>query len=58
MPEMIDGVPACYGRIESMIIPFGALCLQCKHLKGCQEYSEELRKSWTELLRRGTRRKL
>lgn len=45
MPEMIDGVPACYGCIERMVIPFGAKCLQCDHLKGCEEYSEELRKS-------------
>ena len=49
MHEMIDGVPACYGCIERMVIPFGAICLQCDHLKGCEEYAEYLKKCWNEI---------
>lgn len=53
MPDMINGVHACYGCIS-----FGAICIQCSHKEGCKEYREELNKSWKELLRHGTRRKL
>ena len=51
MPEMIDGVPACYGNIERRIIPFGAICLQCDHKRGCEEYSKELKKCWNAFRR-------
>lgn len=56
MPEMINGVPACYGCIERVCIESAGACLQCEHLKGCEEYSKELKKCWNELLRLGTRR--
>ena len=45
MREMIDGVPACYGCIERYILESSGVCLQCNHLKGCEEYAKELRKS-------------
>lgn len=51
MPEMIDGTPVCYGCIERMVIPFGAICIQCDHLKGCQERSEEFKKCRNALRR-------
>lgn len=49
MPEIIDGVPACYGCIENVIL--STLCLQCDHLKGCEEYSKKLKKSWNTFRR-------
>lgn len=45
MPEMIDGVPACYG-----CIPVGVICLQCDHSKVCVEYAAKLKKDWLALM--------
>jgi len=46
MADMIDGVPTCYGSIERRIFESSGTCLQCDHLKGCEEYAKELGKSW------------
>lgn len=48
MPEMIDGVPACYGCLERVIIESSGACLQCDHLKGCEECAKELEKCWND----------
>lgn len=56
-PLTFLGVPACYGCIETSVLRSGA-CLQCDYKKSCAEYSKELKRSWNELLRLGTRRKI
>lgn len=51
MPEMIDGVPVCYGGIERIILESSGFCCWCDHKEGCAEYSEELKKSWNAFRR-------
>lgn len=55
MPEMINGVPACYGCIETNILRSGD-CLRCDHVEGCKQYAANLKKYMDELLRHRLRR--
>lgn len=44
----VDGVPACYGCIESVILRSGD-CLHCAHVEGCKRFYASLKKNFEEL---------
>lgn len=53
MPEMIDGIPVCYGCIETYILRASWNCLRCAHVEGCKQYAENTKKGWEETIKAG-----